>query len=95
MKESTSREKVLKKVREALITRDEPFNPNLDWDSNVYQPLDESLEANFATELTKVQGKFIFCTDLLDFIDQLKLIVAVDKLKNFICLEPPISILLD
>ena len=95
MKETTSKEKVLKKIRDALITREDPFNPNLDWDSSVYQPVDDCLEIHFAEELTKVDGKFIFCTDFLDFIDNLLQVIETDKLKSFICLEKSLQILLD
>jgi len=61
MEESTSREKVLKKVRHALIYKtDNPF-PHVDFDSPVYKPMGDTPDVNFAQEFTKVGGVFIYC----------------------------------
>ena len=61
MEESTSREKVLKKVRHALIYKtDNPF-PQVDFDSPVYNPMSETPDVNFAQEFSKVGGVFIYC----------------------------------
>ena len=61
MEESTSREKVLKKVRDALIEKTEPPYPIIDQDSPVFREMTEPLDVNFAQELVKVSGKFVYC----------------------------------
>ena len=71
MEESTSREKVLKKVRNALIYKtDNPF-PQVDFESPVYRPMDESPDVNFAQEFTKVGGQFVYCEDEEDLVNNL------------------------
>ena len=64
MEESTSREKVLKKVRHALIYKtDNPF-PHVDFDSPVYMPMNDTSDVNFAQEFTEVGGVFIYCENV-------------------------------
>ena len=58
MEESTSKEKVLKKIRDALIEKTDPPYPIIDMDSSIYPPLTEPLDVTFAEELVKVSGKF-------------------------------------
>ncbi|MCX6243502.1 MAG: LUD domain-containing protein [Bacteroidetes bacterium] len=58
MEESTSKEKVLKKIRDALIEKTEPPYPIIDMEAPLYVPMTESLDVTFATELVKVSGKF-------------------------------------
>ena len=47
MQESTSKEKVLKKVRKALIQKTKNPYPNLDNDSKIYSASDEFLDVLF------------------------------------------------
>ncbi len=61
MQESTSKEKVLKKVRKALIQKTKNPYPNLDNDSKIYAASEESLDLLFAEEFTKVNGQFVYC----------------------------------
>jgi len=58
MEESTSKEKVLKKIRDALLEKTDPPYPIIDMESSVYPPLTEPLDVTFAEELIKVSGKF-------------------------------------
>ena len=63
MDEATSREKVLKSVRNALISKlDNPYQ-DVDFDSSVYQPLDDTLEMVFAKELLEVSGMILYWSD--------------------------------
>ena len=61
MEESTSREKVLKKVRHALIEKTEPPYPIIDQESPVFKEITEPHDVIFAQELVKVSGKFVYC----------------------------------
>jgi L-lactate dehydrogenase complex protein LldG len=58
MEESTSKEKVLKQIRDALIEKTDAPYPIIDMDSEIYPPLTEPLDVTFAEELVKVSGKF-------------------------------------
>jgi len=61
MEESTSREKVLKRVRDALMEKTDPRFPVVDQESPVMAGLRESPDVTFAEELLKNHGKFIYC----------------------------------
>ena len=67
MEESTSKEKVLKKIRDALIEKTEPPYPIIDMDAPVYVPMTESLDVTFAEALVNVSGKFAYCESEDDF----------------------------
>jgi L-lactate dehydrogenase complex protein LldG len=95
MEESTSREKVLKKVRNALLDYSENPIPSLDFESPVYQPIDDSLDITFAQEFSKVAGKFIYCESESDLKNNLVTLVAENNLKSVFCLEPGVQKLLD
>ena len=91
MEESTQREKVLKKVRNALIHKtDNPF-PDLDFESNVYNEMIDSPEVVFAEEFIKVSGKFVYCESEEEFIDNLKALMLENKWSNVFCLEENIK----
>lgn len=72
MEESTSKEKVLKKIRDALIEKTDPPFPIIDMESSVYPPLTQSLDVTFAEELVKVAGKFGYCESEDEFLSFLQ-----------------------
>ena len=72
MEESTSREKILKKVRDALIEKTEAPYPILDQESSVFKEMTEPLDVTFAEELIRIAGKFVYCESEDEFIDNLK-----------------------
>lgn len=79
---------MLKKVRNALIYKtDNPF-PQVDFESAVYQPLDESLEVNFAQEFTKVGGQFVYCEDENDLVSNLSAISSENDWQEVYCTDP-------
>ena len=88
MKESTSREKILKNIRNALITKtDIPF-PYIDCDSPIYVEKTESPEIVFAEEFTKMAGKFVFCEDIKEFSANLSLLIKQNNWLNVFCNDP-------
>jgi len=95
MEESTSREKVLKKVRNALMSKFENPFPSLDLEKSVYQPIEDSLDITFAQEFSKVSGKFIYCENEADLVQNLITLIAENNWKNIYCLEPEIKRTLD
>ena len=72
MEDSTSREKILKKVRDALIEKTETPYPILDQDSSVYSEITEPLDVTFAEALVKIAGKFVYCESEDEFTGTLK-----------------------
>lgn len=90
MKESTSKEKMLKKVRKALLEkRDNPY-PHLE-DMPLYEPYTDYLEILFAEQFTAAAGSFIFCENEIQFVEHL-LNLAVDRSWHKIyCWEPKLQ----
>jgi L-lactate dehydrogenase complex protein LldG len=95
MEESTSREKVLKKVRNALLSKSENPFPSLDLESPVYVIPDDTPDVTFAQEFSKVSGKFIYCEDENDLKANLNQLIKENKWKNIFCLDPDLQIILD
>lgn len=92
MEESTSREKVLKKIRHALIYKTDNPYPDIDFDSNLYVESAELPEINFAKEFTNVAGKFVYCENHDDFIVQFKTIIEKNNWKNIFCAEEELKL---
>ncbi len=91
MEESTTREKVLKKVRHALIYKtDNPF-PNVDFDSPVYKPLVETADVSFAEMFTSLGGVFIYCEDENELEAAIKGLHSECNWDNVFCSDPEIQ----
>jgi len=87
MEESTSKEKILKKIRHALINQtDNPFL-NLDLDSDIYSENKESLDVMFADAFDKAAGKFIYCENEQEFSQNILMLFANNKWSELYCLE--------
>ncbi len=72
MRNSSSKENILKKIRQALSNPVPVPFPKSEGNSSVFQPLSEDLDITFASEFTKLQGKFAFCFDEKDFKAHIK-----------------------
>ncbi len=94
MEESTAREKVLKKIRDALIEKTEPPYPIIDTDSNIYAELTESMDVAFAEALVKVSGKFVYCEAEEDFLAALESFILEKDWPILYCLDAPLQQLL-
>ncbi|QKJ32562.1 lactate utilization protein [Mucilaginibacter mali] len=90
---TTAKEKLLKKVRSALLEkRDNPY-PNLE-QLPLYADNDELLEVIFAEQLMAVAGNFIFCEDEIHLIEQLLTIAEERSWHKIYCWEPALQQLL-
>jgi len=87
MKESTAKEKLLKQVRDALIDKSDNPYPEIDFESSVYKDITEPLDITFAEAFNAVAGKFVFCADENDFIQNLKDIATSQGWKNIFCID--------
>jgi L-lactate dehydrogenase complex protein LldG len=87
MKSTSSKENILKKIRQALTnTVPVPF-PKSEGNNSVFQPQTDDLEVEFANEFTKLLGKFAFCINEDDLQFQLKQLFTEKKWKNIYCVE--------
>lgn len=92
MKESTSREKILKKVRSALIQKTPNPYPKLDFESSVYHSkTDEVPELIFAQNFSEAGGNFIFCENKIEFAETLLDLSQKKKWKKIVCTEKLLS----
>jgi len=94
MEESTSREKTLKKVRDALIEKTETPYPIIDQDSSVYADITEPLDVTFAEALVKIAGKFVYCENEDEFIATLRSFIIEKDWGVLYCQDPKLHQLL-
>lgn len=87
MDESTSREKVLKNVRNAGLIQAECPYTDIDFSSNVFVESDETLDITFAEAFTKIAGKFVYCENQQEFESNLRALYLDQKWNNLYCFE--------
>ncbi len=91
---TTSKEKILKKIRKALIHQSSQEMVDLDKESEIFTSSDEPLEIQFAQNFSALNGRFVFCENETEFIENFDFIAKDNKWKNLFCLEPAIKDLL-
>jgi len=94
MDETTSREKVLKSIRNSILGKTSNPYANVDLESKIYGELDESLALNFAQEFTNLGGKFIYCEDEEDLKIVLKNFFSDEDVQPLFCSEAHLKTLL-
>ncbi len=87
MKVSSSKEKILKKIREALSNPVPLPFPKSEGAGSVFQPQTEDLEIIFAEEFSKLMGKFAFCVNEKDLKMQVESLVKEKKWDHVYCVE--------
>lgn len=93
-KDTESRERVLKKVRNALIPKSNDHYAQVDLTKSVYKEDSDPLEVIFAKNFTALSGKFSFCESNEDLVEQLKGTFETQKWSGILCLEPNFQSLL-
>ena len=87
MKSTSSKENILKKIRQALAHPVPVPFPKSEGNTSVFlQPADD-LEVEFANEFTRLLGKFAFCINETDLQLQLRQLFLEKKWKNIYCVE--------
>jgi L-lactate dehydrogenase complex protein LldG len=94
MDESTTREKVLKKIRAALLSKTNDPYPHLDHAASVFKQSDEDPVIIFAEHFMAAGGKFILCENELEFVEGLLNLAEQYKWKSVLCCEEGLSNLL-
>ncbi|HNY02517.1 MAG TPA: LUD domain-containing protein [Bacteroidales bacterium] len=94
MEESTSREKILKKVRDALIEKTEVPYPIIDQESTVLKDLNEPPDVTFAEELVRIGGKFVYCESEDEFLSTLESFILEKDWGVLYCQDPVLQKLL-
>jgi L-lactate dehydrogenase complex protein LldG len=94
MKVSSSKEKILKKIRQALSTPVPVPFPQSEGKESVFQPATQEAEVEFAENFTKLQGKFSFCLSEKELQQQLQELITVRKWSNIYCREEKLKSML-
>lgn len=90
----TPKERLLKKIRKALLEkRDNPY-PNLE-EMPIYPPNEELPEVMFAENFAAVAGQFVFCEDEVQFIENLLTLAEQRNWHKIYCWEPALQEVLD
>lgn len=90
---TTPKERMLKKIRNALIEKRENPYPEIE-PTPLYPETAESLDIVFAEELTRVNGQFIYCEDPLHFVEDLLTLSSEKKWEHIYCWENKLQSLL-
>ena len=94
VKNTTAKEKMLKKIRQALLQKREHPYPNFE-ETEFYVRETDPLDILFAERLTAIAGKFIYCEDEVTFIENLLTLAEKEKLRKMYAWEPAIQQVLD
>lgn len=91
----TSKEKILKKVRQALNFKSKSSFQNIDLESNVFtRPEGETLAEAFVKKFSAVSGQFVYCDNQFDCVDKLLDLIEQRKWKYLFSWEDEIQQLL-
>lgn len=94
-KNTSSKETMLTNIRNALVnTTKQPFQ-NLESSDSIYQVPDEPLDIQFAEELLKVNGEFIFCETEKECADGIKELVLQKGWEHVFCFEQKLKTMFD
>jgi L-lactate dehydrogenase complex protein LldG len=91
---TTSKEKILKKIRKALIHKSTQEIGDVDKDSEVFNISEEPLEIQFAQNFSALNGKFVFCENEEEFIESFSFLAKDNQWENIFTLEPEIMSML-
>jgi L-lactate dehydrogenase complex protein LldG len=95
MLEVTSRESILKKIRQALIQKSPQRFPTVDMDHSVYIKSDTGQEETFALAFKKTGGQFVFCDNETDFLEKVVILSEENNWKQFYCREKKLTAIMD
>jgi len=91
MQESTTKEKILKKVRNAIIHKSDNPYPGADLEKMLYNEPAENQDVSFATAFSNMGGNFIYCAGEKDAMAGLKSLVEEKKWENLYVFDKEIQ----
>jgi L-lactate dehydrogenase complex protein LldG len=96
MEESTSREKVLKAIRDALVNPMHLPGEREDYVNQIYAKKDdEFLDVLFAESFSIANGGFVYNKDIRELIENLRALLLSKSIVNLFCFDPEIKTILD
>ncbi|HXL56062.1 MAG TPA: LUD domain-containing protein [Chitinophagaceae bacterium] len=91
MKISISKERILKKIRQALSTTVPVPFPQSEGTDSVFYAASQDLELEFAENFTGLLGKFSFCINETELVQQLKMLTEARKWEHIYCREDAVK----
>lgn len=91
---TTPKERLLKKIRRALVEKRENPYPEIE-PTPLYPEPEEPLDITFAKEFTQVQGQFVYCEDEIQLLENLLTLAEQKGWKAIHCWEHKLQDLLD
>ncbi len=84
---SVARENILNKIKQALVQSVPVPFPERNNTEFVFQPSTQELEIEFAENFTKLQGRFSYCSNFSELVNQLNLLIISRSFSKVICSE--------
>jgi L-lactate dehydrogenase complex protein LldG len=84
---SAAKENILKRIRQALSNPVPLPFPQSEGTTSVFLPPTDDLGVLFAQQFTAIQGKFAFCADEKEMLQQLELLITEKKWATIFCKE--------
>ena len=84
---SPAKENILKRIRQALSNPAPLPFPQSEGNNSIFPAPPDDLEVVFAEEFVQLQGKFAFCTDEKDMIEQVQKLIAEKQWTKTYCNE--------
>jgi L-lactate dehydrogenase complex protein LldG len=87
MKVSPAKENILRKIRQALSNQVPVPFPQSEGNDSVFQPATQEPEMEFAENFTRLQGRFSYCMDEAELVEQLQALITARKWDKLYCRE--------
>ncbi|HEY4935153.1 MAG TPA: LUD domain-containing protein [Puia sp.] len=95
MQISQAKENILKKIRQALVNPTPVPFPQSEGNSSVYAPPKQENEIEFAENFGRVQGRFLYCSNTEEMIQQLKQLISQQGWAQIFCREKGLLLILE
>ncbi len=84
---SSARENILNKIKKALANPVPLPFPLAENDESIFHPPPDELAVVFAEAFTKLQGKFVYCMNEQEMINQVQQLIAIKEWTKIYCNE--------
>ena len=85
---TTAKENILKKIRKALSNPVPLPFPQSEGSATLFNPSADELDVLFATEFTKLQGRFVYCENETSLLSQINELIAKKEWAKIYCSHP-------
>ncbi|VAW26189.1 Predicted L-lactate dehydrogenase, hypothetical protein subunit YkgG [hydrothermal vent metagenome] len=95
MDETTTKEKILKRVRDALISKKENPFKNVNFNSSVFVQTEEDIEIAFARKLMDMGGTFVYCENEKALGESLRALLDQKEWQDYFVVDQKLKMLLE